>query len=120
MSWSVTEEKRKEKRIKKTPFLRSVIPRGKNVFLEGIGLVSGFGESRDLVLSPSRSDLVVQSSRFDELVGNREVYNLSMVSGPVFEKIKGKCWMFIPLQVKKRKIKRNSLTRSVVCWSPEL
>ena len=83
MSWSITEEKGKEKRIFKTPFLRSVIPRRKNVFLEGIRLVSAFGESRDLVLSPSRSDLVVQSSRFAVLVQNREILNLSMVSGPV-------------------------------------
>ena len=69
------------------------------MFLGGIGLVSAFGESRDLVLSPSRSDLVVQSSRFAVLVGNREILNLSMVSGPVFKKIKGKmldchtCWV---------------------------
>ena len=33
-------------------------------FLEGIRLVRAFGESRDLVLSPSRSDLVVQSCYF--------------------------------------------------------
>ena len=46
-------------------------------------------ESDKLVLSPSRSDLVVQSSRFDVLVGNRDILNLSMISGPVFKKIKG-------------------------------
>ena len=44
----------------------------------------------NLVCSPSRSDLVVQSSRFDEFVGNREIYNLSMVSGPVLLTINGK------------------------------
>ena len=32
MSWSITEEKRKEKRNLKTPFLRSVIPRSQHVF----------------------------------------------------------------------------------------
>ena len=62
------------------------LPEVKTCFLGGIRLVRGFGESRDLVLSPSRSDLVVQSSRFDEFVGNREIYNLSMVSGPALKK----------------------------------
>ena len=32
----------------------------------------------------------MQSSRFVVLVGNREILNLSMVSGPVLEKPKGK------------------------------
>ena len=62
--WSITEEKRKEKIILKTPFLQSVIPRRKTCFLGGIRLVSACGESSDLVLTPSRSDLVVQCSRF--------------------------------------------------------
>ena len=74
----------------KTPFLRSVIPRRKKWFLDGVRLVSAFGKSGDLVLSPSRSDLVVQSSRFVVLVQNREILNLSMVSGLVFEKVKSK------------------------------
>ena len=60
------------------------MPEGKTCFLEGVRLVRAFGESRSFVLSPSRSDLVVQSSRFDEFVENREIYNLSMVSGPGF------------------------------------
>ena len=54
--------------------------------LEGVRLVSVFGESRDLDLSPSRSDLVVKSYRFAVLVQNREILNLSMVSGPVLLK----------------------------------
>ena len=37
----------------------------------------------NLVFSPSRSDLVVQSSRFAGFVQNREISNLSMVSGTV-------------------------------------
>ena len=41
-----------------------------------------------LLVSPSLSDLVVQSCRFDEFVGNREIYNLSMVSRPVLLQIK--------------------------------
>ena len=73
MSWSIIEEKRKEKGILKAP----------TCSLEGIRLVSAFGESRDLVLSPSRSNLVVQSSRFAVLMQNRAILNLSMVSGPV-------------------------------------
>ena len=59
------------------------------MFLGGIRLVRGFGESRDLLLSPRRSDLVVQTSRFDVFAGNREIYKLSMVSAPVLKKIKG-------------------------------
>ena len=34
-------------------------------------------------------DLLVQSSRFDEFVGNREICNLSIESGPVLKKMKG-------------------------------
>ena len=40
-----------------------------------------------LILLPSRSDLVVHSYRFDVLVGNHEILNLSMVSGPVLEQV---------------------------------
>ena len=39
-------------------------PEGKTCFLEGIRLVSAFGESRDLVLTPNRSDFVVHSCYF--------------------------------------------------------
>ena len=63
-------------------------------------MVSGFGESRDLVLSPSRSDLVVQSCYFFCRVANREIYNLSMVSGPVLLKIKGQIWISVLLASK--------------------
>ena len=59
-------------------------------FLEGIRLVRAFGESRDLVFSPSRSNLGLVSSRLAGFVRNREIYNLSMVSGHVLLKIKGK------------------------------
>ena len=47
-------------------------------------------ESRNLVFSPSRSNLGLVSSRFAGFVRNREKYNLGMVSGPVLLKIKGK------------------------------
>ena len=46
--------------------------------------------SRNLVLSPSRSDLVVQSSRFFWPNHRREIYNLGMVSELVLLKIEGK------------------------------
>ena len=72
-------------------------------FLEGIRLVRAFGESRDLVFSPSRSNLGLVSSRFAGFVRNREIYNLGMVSGPVLLKIKGKSWIFILVGVKKLK-----------------
>ena len=52
-------------------------------FLEGIRLVRAFGESRDLVFSPSRSNLDLLSSRSAGFVLNREIYNLGMVSIPV-------------------------------------
>ena len=58
---------------------------------------------RNLVCSPSRSDLVVQSSRFFFRISHREIYNLGMISGPVLLKMKGKCWMFILLGLKKQK-----------------
>ena len=60
---------------------------GKMCFPAGIGLVSAFGESRDLVFPPSRADLVVQSSRLAGFVQNREIYNLSMGSRPVLKKM---------------------------------
>ena len=44
----------------------------------------------NLVLTPSRSDLVVQNSRFFWRNPRREIYNLGMVSGLVLLKIKGK------------------------------
>ena len=59
-------------------------------FLEGIRLVRAFGESRDLVFSPSRSNLGLVSSRLAGFVRNREIYNLGMVSGPVLLKKKEK------------------------------
>ena len=65
------------------------------MFLEGVRLVSGLSESRELVFSPSRSNLGLVSSRFRGFVRNREIYNLGMDSGPVLLKIKGKCWIFI-------------------------
>ena len=42
-------------------------------FLGGIRLVGGFGESRDLLFSPSRSILGLVSSRFAGFVRNREI-----------------------------------------------
>ena len=63
--------------------------------MKGIRLVSAFGESRDLVFSPSRSNLGLVSSRLTGFVRNREIYNLSMVSGPVLLKIKGTSWIFM-------------------------
>ena len=58
-------------------------------------MVRAFGESRDLVFSPSRSNLGLVSSRLAGFVRNREIYNLGMVSRPVLVKINGKCWIFI-------------------------
>ena len=63
--------------------------------------------SRKLVFSPSRSDLVVQSSRFFFQIPDREIYNLGMVSGPVLFRIKGESWVFIFLGFKKNKKQRN-------------
>ena len=56
-------------------------------------------ESRDLLLSPSHSDLVVQSSRFARFVRNREILDLSMVSGPVLQTEKEKGLMSILLGI---------------------
>ena len=53
-------------------------------------------------------------------VANREIYNLSMVSGPVLLKIKGKCWIFGPSGVRQVKKKRKRWTKSVNSWSLEL
>ena len=50
---------------------------------DGDGDLAWKNESRNLVLTPSRSDLVVQSSRFFWRNPRREIYNLGMVSGPV-------------------------------------
>ena len=73
MSWSITEGKRKEKIFFKNSFPPvGDSQKSKRVFLGGIRLVRGFGESRDLLLSPSRSDLVVQSCYFFR-VANREI-----------------------------------------------
>ena len=81
--------KRKEKGKFEFPFFRSVIPEVKTCFLEGLRLVGGFGESRDLVFSPSRSNLGLVSSRLAGFVQNREFYNLGIVSRPVLLKKKG-------------------------------
>ena len=86
-------------------------PEGKMCFLEGTRLVSAFGESCDFVFTPSRTDLVVQSSRLVWRNPRREIYNLSMVSGPVLLNIEGKCWICILFgitQLKKNwKVERN-------------
>ena len=66
-------------------------------------MVSGFGESRDLVFSPSRSNLGLVSSRLAGFVRNRKIYNPGMDSGPVIFKIKGKSRIFILLVFKKKK-----------------
>ena len=60
------------------------------VALGGAGEGDGDLGDGNLVLTPSRSDLVVQSSRFFWPNPRREIYNLGMVSGPVLLKIKGK------------------------------
>ena len=70
-------------------------------------MVRAFGASRDLVFSPSRSNLGLVSSRLAGFVRNREIYNLSMVSGPVLLKLKGKGWVSMLLGVKKMKKKRK-------------
>ena len=96
------ERKMKEKRIFHFLFSGRSFPEVKTCFLEGIRLVSAFGESRDLVFSPSRSNLGLVSSRLAGFVRNREIYNLGMVSGPVLLKIKGKNWIFIFLGANKK------------------
>ena len=73
----------------------------------GLRLVSGLSESRDLVFSPSRSNLGLVSSRFAGFVRNRAIYNLGMVSGPVLLKIRGTCRIFIFVGSKKRKQIKN-------------
>ena len=89
------------------PFFRSVTPEVKTCFLEGLRLVGGFGESRDLVFSPSRSNLGLVSSRLAGFVRNREIYNLGIVSRPVLLKIEGKSWIFIFSGFKKRKKRKQ-------------
>ena len=80
MSWTIIEEKRKEKKIVLIPFLRHGDSQKEEcVFLEGIRLVKAFSVKVGLV-----------SSRLAGFVRNREIYNLGMVSGPVLLKIKGK------------------------------
>ena len=57
----------------------------------------------------SRPCFVTKSVRFGRTelffflvrVANREIYNLSMVSGPVLLKIKGTSWVFILFGIKK-------------------
>ena len=60
-----------------------------------------------LVLSPSRSDLVVQSSFVFFQNPHREIYNLSMVSGPVLLKIKGTVGFCTPSGVNTTKKKQK-------------
>ena len=74
-----------------------------------LGGGEGDGDLGDgiLVLTPIRSDLVVQSSLFFWPNPRREIYNLSMVSGPVLKKIKGESQIFILLRVNKRKQNGN-------------
>ena len=75
------EREMKDKQTKNEfHFFRSVTPRSQNVFLGGLRLVSGLSESRELVFSPSRSNLGLVSSRLAGFVRNREIYNLGMVS----------------------------------------
>ena len=69
----------------------------------GLRLVSGLSESRELVFSPSRSNLGLVSSRLAGFVRNHAIYNLGMVSGPVLLKIKGKSWIVIFWGSKKQK-----------------
>ena len=83
-------------------------------------MVRAFGESWALGFSPSRSNLVVVSSRLAGFVRNCEIYNLSMVSGPVILNIKGESWIFILLGLEKQKQAREQMKKSVKCWSLEL
>ena len=78
----------KKKRHYEFPFSSRWFPEVKTCFLDGIRLVRDFGESRDLVFSPSRSNLGLVSSRLAGFVRNREIYNLGMVSGPALLEIK--------------------------------
>ena len=96
-----------------------MIPRSQNVFFGRYTPGWAFVESRDLVFSPSRSNLGLVSSRLAGLVHNREIYNLSMVSGLVLLKIRGNTWIFIflgPTQTNttKTKTQRKGRNRSSV------
>ena len=66
---------------------------------------------------PSRSNLVVQSFRFAVLVGNHEILNLSMVSGPVFKKTKREkldCHTFGDQQAKTKTNKFDEIGQMLV------
>ena len=78
------------------------LPEVKTCFLGGIRLVGGFGESRDLWMSPSRSDLVVQSCFFFPCSKSRDLGPEHGFRACAF-KNKGKSWIFIFLGSKKRK-----------------
>ena len=96
MSLSITEEKRKEKRIVLIPFLRHGDSQKEEcVFWKVYAWLGLSVKVWDLVFSPSRSNLGLVSSRLAGFVRNREIYNLGMVSGPVLLKIKGQSWIFI-------------------------
>ena len=77
-------------------------------------MVGGFGGSRDLVFSPSRSNLGLVSSRLAGFVRNHEIYNLDMVSRPVLLKIKGKSWIFTLSRSNKKTNKNDEIGQFLV------
>ena len=118
MSWSITEEKRKEKRIFTAPFLRSVIPRRKNVFLEGIRLDSAVGESRDLVLHQVGQIWCTELSICRICAESRDLEFGHGFRACSFKNKRKKLdfHTFWDQEAEKRK----SRTKSVEFWSPEL
>ena len=57
----------------KFPFFRLVVLKGKRGVFPGIYRVSLKNENRDLLFSPSRSNLGLVSSRLVQVVANREI-----------------------------------------------
>ena len=81
--------------------------------MEGIRLIRGFGESCDLVFSPSRSNLGLLRYFWYQSKALGEIYNLGMVSGPVLLKIKGKSWIVI-LVGSKNKMEKQTETNDEI------
>ena len=94
--------------------------KSKRVSWEVYAWFSDLSESRELVFSPSRSNLGLVSSRFAGFVRKREIYNLGMVSEPVLLKIKGTSWIFTFWGSNKQTKIETNMKKSVKVWSPEL
>ena len=113
ISWIISflmknwEENERTKEFSIFLFSGRWLPEVKTCFLGGIRLVGGFGGSRDLWMSPSRSDLVAQSCYFFFLCSKSR----DLGPGHGFRawsfKNKGKKLDFHILGIKKNKKKEN-------------